>query len=115
MRYTPLLLLMVGCSSAGSRPAPPPSGEWKLVILGIAQDGGMPHAGCTKPPCSDVRAGRRRAERVSCIGVVNRELGAAYLFDATPDFPNQLDALTGGKAPTGIFLTHGHIGHYTGL
>jgi pyrroloquinoline quinone biosynthesis protein B len=37
------------------------------------------------------------------------------LFDATPDLPSQLHSLNGGKAPAGIFLTHAHIGHYTGL
>jgi pyrroloquinoline quinone biosynthesis protein B len=37
------------------------------------------------------------------------------MIDATPDFPAQLHALTGGRAPDGIFLTHAHIGHYTGL
>jgi len=46
---------------------------------------------------------------------VNRELGRAYMIDATPDFPSQMHALTGGEAPGGIFLTHAHIGHYTGL
>ncbi len=75
----------------------------------------MPHLGCTKPPCSEARAGLRRAEKVSCVGVVHRGLGQAYLFDATPDLPAQLHALTGGRPPDGIFLTHGHIGHYTGL
>lgn len=95
--------------------AEPPATGWQLVVLGIAQDGGMPHPGCTKPPCSDVLAGKRRAEKVSCLGLVNRELGLAYIIDATPDFPSQLHALTGGKAPDGIFLTHAHIGHYTGL
>ena len=89
--------------------------EWELVVLGIAQDGGMPHAGCTKPPCSDARAGKRPVEKVSCVGLVNRDTGTAYMVDATPDFPAQLDALTGGKAPDGIFLTHAHVGHYTGL
>ncbi len=103
-------LALVGCATPQK-----PDSTWQLVVLGIAQDGGMPHPGCTKPPCSDVRAGKRRAEKVSCIGLVNRELGLAYMIDATPDFPAQLDALTGGKAPDGIFLTHGHIGHYTGL
>ena len=88
---------------------------WQLVVLGIAQDGGMPHAGCTKSPCADARAGKRPAEKVSCVGLVNRELGLAYIIDATPDFPAQLYALTGGQAPDGIFLTHAHIGHYTGL
>jgi pyrroloquinoline quinone biosynthesis protein B len=88
---------------------------WELVVLGRAQDGGMPHAGCEKSPCNDVRSGALPREKVSCVGVVNRDTGAAYLFDATPDFTDQLYALTGGPAPDGIFLTHGHIGHYTGL
>ena len=107
-----LLILLAGCVQA--RPERP-EGGWKLVVLGVAQDGGMPHAGCARPPCSEVRAGKRRPERVSCLGLVNREFGAAWLFDATPDFPAQLHALTGGRPPAGIFLTHGHIGHYTGL
>ncbi|MDH5271090.1 MAG: hypothetical protein OEY32_14325, partial [Candidatus Krumholzibacteria bacterium] len=38
---------------------------WELVVLGVAQDGGMPHPGCTKSPCADVFAGTRRAEKVS--------------------------------------------------
>ena len=43
------------------------------------------------------------------------------MFDATPDFPAQLHALDqvapvqGRPGLDGIFLTHGHIGHYTGL
>jgi len=41
------------------------------------------------------------------------------VFDATPDFPAQLQMLE-AAAPDdsfdlSIFLTHGHIGHYTGL
>lgn len=88
---------------------------WTLIVLGIAQDGGMPHPGCARPPCIDAFEGRRRPEKVSCLGLVNHELNAAYLFDATPDFPAQLHALTGGAPPAGIFLTHAHIGHYTGL
>ncbi len=75
----------------------------------------MPHPGCTKSPCADVYAGRRPAEKVSCLGLINRDLGLAYMIDTTPDFPAQLRALTGGAPPDGIFLTHAHIGHYTGL
>ncbi len=75
----------------------------------------MPHPGCSKSPCAEAFAGTRRAEKVSCVGLVNRALGVAYMFDATPDFPAQLHALTGGRAPDGIFLTHAHVGHYTGL
>ena len=41
--------------------------------------------------------------------------GLSYLFDATPDMVSQLGTLNGGRPPTAVFLTHGHIGHYTGL
>jgi pyrroloquinoline quinone biosynthesis protein B len=106
------LFSLAACDAA--KPGPAATG-WKLVVLGIAQDGGMPHPGCTKPPCSAARAGSRRAEKVACVGLVHRATGAAYLFDATPDFPAQLHALSGGKPPDAIFLTHAHAGHYTGL
>ena len=109
------LLLLAALLLASPAPAQKPTGTWQLVVLGIAQDGGMPHAGCEKSPCTDVYQGKRPAEKVSCLGLLNRDLGLAYMVDATPDFPAQLQALTGGKAPDGIFLTHAHIGHYTGL
>lgn len=92
-----------------------PMEDWHLVVLGIAQDGGIPQLGCDRPLCQDVRAGKRKAEKVSSLGLVNRRTGDAYLFDATPDLPAQLQALTAGRAPHGVFLTHAHIGHYTGL
>ena len=43
------------------------------------------------------------------------------MFDATPNFPEQLQRLdelaprAGKPALSGIFLTHAHVGHYTGL
>lgn len=92
-----------------------PAPDWRLVVLGVAQDAGMPHLGCLENPCADARAGRRPAEKVSSLGLIYRTGGAAYIFDATPDFREQVHALTGGRIPDGIFLTHGHIGHYTGL
>src|SRR5262245_66023211 len=100
--------------SAAGR-AQPPADDWQLVVLGIAQDGGIPQLGCDRPICQDVRAGKRKAEKVSSLGFVNRRTGDAYLFDATPDLPSQVQALTGGRAPDGVFITHAHLGHYTGL
>jgi pyrroloquinoline quinone biosynthesis protein B len=85
---------------------------WRLVVLGIAQDGGMPHIGCESGPCAAVRRGERRAEKVVCLGITDGRRG--WLLDATPDLPAQVHAL-GVRAPEGIFLTHAHIGHYTGL
>ncbi|MEW5982274.1 MAG: MBL fold metallo-hydrolase [Acidobacteriota bacterium] len=107
-----LVLSILALAGAAERRADP---TWELVVLGIAQDAGIPHLRCLDPPCSDIRAGRRKAEKVSSIGVIDHASGQAYLFDATPDMPAQIHALTGGRLPDAIFLTHAHIGHYTGL
>jgi len=91
------------------------SSDWQLIVLGIAQDAGIPQLGCEQELCRSIRAGKRKPERVSSIGLVNRATGRSYLFDATPDMVSQLATLNGGKPPDGVFLTHAHIGHYTGL
>jgi pyrroloquinoline quinone biosynthesis protein B len=85
--------------------------QWELVVLGVAQDAGFPQLGCTKACCKD----KKTPERVSCIGLRNTATGESYLFDATPDMPAQIKDLNGGVKPTGVFLTHAHMGHYTGL
>jgi len=96
-------------------PEPNPADDWHLMVLGIAQDGGIPQLGCEDPICVAIRNGQRKRERVASIGLVNPTLKKAYLFDATPDFVSQVDTLTGGRVPDAILLTHAHIGHYTGL
>jgi pyrroloquinoline quinone biosynthesis protein B len=96
-------------------PQPVPPADWQLVVLGVAQDAGIPQLNCQQPLCVSIRAGKRHAERVSSLGLIDRSSGRAFLFDATPDFNAQVHALTGGRPPDGIFLTHAHIGHYTGL
>ena len=111
-----LAALAIGIAAASQKGnATAQAGGWELVVLGIAQDAGIPQLGCEQPLCRSIRAGKRRPERVASLGVVNAALKRAYLFDATPDLPSQVHSLTGGRAPDGVFLTHGHIGHYTGL
>ena len=73
----------------------PPRTGWRLVVLGIAQDGGMPHMGCETGPCAAARRGERRVEKVACLGLTDGE--RAYLFDATPDFPAQVHAMESGE------------------
>ena len=104
------LCLLAACSARAPR-----SSGWQIVVLGIAQDAGIPQLGCDQELCRSIREGNRQPERVASLGLVNRELGVSYLFDATPDMVSQLTTLNGGHVPTAIFLTHGHIGHYTGL
>lgn len=52
---------------------------------------------------------------VSCLALVDPRSGSAWMFDATPDFKYQLAKLNGEARLSGVFLTHAHIGHYTGL
>lgn len=87
------------------------------VVLGIAQDGGVPQAGDRDPAHWDPQARRH----VVCLGLVDPQSSQRWMIEATPDFPEQLHALD-QMAPRpdvpgldGIFLTHAHVGHYTGL
>jgi pyrroloquinoline quinone biosynthesis protein B len=89
-----------------------PKQGWRIVVLGTAQDGGMPHIGCERGPCAAARRGERPAARVACLGLTDGS--RTFLFDATPDLPAQLHAM-GARSPDGIFLTHAHVGHYLGL
>ncbi len=91
-----------------------------LFVLGVAQDAGYPQTGCYKPHCMpgwNDPALRRGAASLALIDPLS---GKKYIFDATPNFPEQLYRLE-KEAPSaqfkldGIFLTHAHIGHYTGL
>ena len=87
------------------------------VALGIAQDGGAPHAGCTKICCADRWDKPEKQFRVTCLGIVDPQTKEVWMIDSTPDFPQQLNDLTqnGRYKLMVIFLTHAHIGHYTGL
>jgi pyrroloquinoline quinone biosynthesis protein B len=109
------LAVVIALSARLVSPEPNPEDDWHLMVLGIAQDGGIPQLGCEDPVCVQIRNGQRKRERVASIGLVNPTLKKAYLIDATPDFVSQVDSLTGGRLPDAIFLTHAHIGHYTGL
>jgi len=87
-----------------------------LIILGIAQDGGAPQAGCKNLCCKDKWENGYK-ENVSCIAIVDPKSKKSWIVDATPDFPTQYQIVT-EKYDTelqGILLTHAHIGHYTGL
>ncbi|MCC6742177.1 MAG: MBL fold metallo-hydrolase [Planctomycetia bacterium] len=86
-----------------------------LAILGIAQDAGLPQAGCRRACCVRARRDRSRRRLAACAAVV--AAGRRWLIDATPDFREQLAALDRIAPGTvdGVFLTHGHMGHYTGL
>jgi len=87
--------------------------DYDIKILGVAQDGGVPHLGCSKTCCSTSSVTRY----VSSIMVSNQKSKASYVFDASPDLAKQLSFMKDKISENlkGIFLTHAHIGHYSGL
>jgi pyrroloquinoline quinone biosynthesis protein B len=91
----------------------------RVLVLGTAQDGGVPHPGCDCARCSAARRDPRRRRLVASIGVVGAT-GKTFLVDATPDLREQADALRAASGTTARFvdaigLTHAHVGHYLGL
>ena len=86
---------------------------YSLKILGVVQDGGLPHLGSNNLCCENIEQKRH----VTSIMLVNNENNESYLFDASPDINEQLNFMGDRikKDLKGVFLTHAHIGHYTGL
>ena len=91
-----------------------------VVVLGIAQDAGVPQMGCYSPFCRKAWKDAALRQTVSSIALIDPETVERWIFDATPDLPEQFELLkeiTSDRTNRidGIFLTHAHIGHYTGL
>ncbi|HEY3174650.1 MAG TPA: MBL fold metallo-hydrolase [Candidatus Polarisedimenticolia bacterium] len=125
-------LLAVAAAAVALTVAPPP-GEPVVPrvvarVLGIAQDGGLPHLGCARECCVAARRDPARAARVASLGLRVEPPGDGapriFIIDATPDFRSQVDRALAprtfadrppGLPVDGILLTHAHIGHYTGL
>ncbi len=91
------------------------------VVLGVAQDGGFPQVGCKKNCCSAAWQDPELRRHVSSLGIVDPVSKERWLLDCTPDFKFQhrmleeLIQFESAPVLNGIFLTHAHMGHYTGL
>ena len=92
-----------------------------IIVLGTIQDAGSPHMGCEKPCCISLFENPDPNRKVVSLGLVDPLEKKYWLIEASPDFITQCRELKKisdfehGKSPDGIFLTHAHIGHYTGL
>jgi pyrroloquinoline quinone biosynthesis protein B len=90
-----------------------------IYILGNTQDAGLPHIGCQHPFCED-SFNVYEEHYTTSIAVVNSDLKKYILFEATPDITFQLNNLKKNifdefMLPESIYITHAHMGHYTGL
>ena len=91
-----------------------------LLVLGNAQDAGYPQIACKKECCQRTYEDPSTKRMVSSIAVIDPITNESWMFDATPDFTAQTKLLSkelkdNKQLPDGVFLTHGHMGHYTGL
>lgn len=114
MRPTFLLLFVLVLSGAFNSTL---TAQMTVHVLGTAQDAGRPQVGCLNSCCVDALGQPRPHEAVVSLGITQAN-GPASLLEATPDLTAQWNALIGlnnGQAPKRIFITHAHMGHYTGL
>ena len=90
-----------------------------IYVLGNVQDAGLPHIGCDEKICINAYNENNKYYTTS-IALVDMQNHEYSLFDVTPDISNQLrlldnDIFNEFILPKNIFITHAHIGHYTGL
>tara|TARA_B100000965_G_C19575730_1_gene751242 strand:- start:802 stop:1731 length:930 start_codon:yes stop_codon:yes gene_type:complete len=92
-----------------------------IIVLGTIQDAGSPHMGCEKSCCISLFENPDPSRKVVSIGLVDPLEKKYWIIEASPDFITQcrdlktISQFEHNKVPDGIFLTHAHIGHYTGL
>ena len=97
-----------------------PAPQVTLHVLGVAQDAGYPQMNCYRPHCLPGWQDPAQRRFATSLGVVDHQQREKLLLEATPDIREQMYALH-QLAPdsdhrlAGVFLTHGHMGHYTGL
>jgi len=90
----------------------------QAILLGNAQDAGLPQAGCGCENCAAAWRDPSRRKYVSALGLLDADSGQWFLIDATPDFREQfhhMQTMAGAARFAGVLITHAHIGHYTGL
>jgi pyrroloquinoline quinone biosynthesis protein B len=92
-----------------------------MFVLGTAQDGGYPQMGCHRACCTAIEKNMTHRQYVVSLALADPQQKKWWLFEATPDIKEQLKLFAEATQhqynflPDGIFITHAHIGHYTGL
>ena len=83
----------------------------KVTLLGIAQDGGRPQAGCNKSCCVSIQ--RDHWSYPVSLGIVGDD-GKGHLIEASRHLTDQLE-IWGNNEISDVWLTHAHLGHVDGL
>ena len=91
----------------------------QILVLGTVQDGGYPHTGCNNICCKRIWGNYLLRRNVASIALIDHKVQKYWIIDITPDFKIQYqminEYLNKEYCFSGIFLTHSHIGHYSGI
>lgn len=96
------------------------AGVASVVVLGTAQDGGVPQSGCACIACSRAAADAALRRTPVALGVTLVD-GRRLLVEATKALSEQLwrwaqaEGEPGPMVPDAVALTHLHLGHIQGL
>ena len=82
----------------------------EVTLLGVAQDGGRPQAGCTRPCC----VGLRPEDTSYPVALGISDADSNHLIEATRFLGQQL-TIWGQTNIENVLLTHAHFGHVDGL
>ena len=91
-----------------------------LTILGTAQDGGIPQAGCGCQNCSAAFENPEKSRFPVSLGVRDNS-GGMHLIEVSRALPEQLNiwanacGLEKPVRPDSVLLTHAHLGHIEGI
>jgi len=83
-----------------------------ITLLGMAQDGGMPQAGCKLDCCAKIQSKPELWRSPVSLGI--REEDELHLIEASRMIGKQL-MMVENKIPKSIWITHAHLGHIDGL
>lgn len=121
LRVVALFGIFFSCQEVPKKNSIPNTSEASIIVLGTIQDAGSPHIACKRECCRELFLNPDKNRKVVSLGLIDSEHNKKFLFEATPDMAEQMKILKNYAAfgeketPDGIFLTHAHIGHYSGL
>jgi pyrroloquinoline quinone biosynthesis protein B len=107
------LYLSIYLSQAGDKNM---TSSVETLLLGTAQDGGIPQIRCQCVNCTAVRRCSKAQQFTVSMAIIDRATNQVWLIDCSPDFRAQYTMLQdyfGVDNPfrlEGIFFTHLHMG-----
>ena len=94
--------------------------EVRVVLVGTAQDGGVPQAGCACDRCIAALIDPSKVLHPACCLVIGSD-GSLHLIEASRALPQQLGiaakslGIGNTMVPETVSVTHAHLGHIDGL